>query len=57
MQNYAKTLELIQLNNEIAKRTFEVAIQSPFPLPVIPAANDQDPAWQPLLEYPEPAPK
>ena len=55
MMNYAKTLEIINLQHEIARREFETAINSPFEYPIV-VSNPQPSDWQPLLEYPEPPP-
>jgi len=59
MQNYAKTLEIIRIQNEAARRVFETAIQSPFSYPVTqvatvsPVSPGSGCEWQPLLDYPE----
>lgn len=51
MQNYEKALEIINLQNEIARREFETAVNSPFALPaVLPESHVSE--WQPLLDYP-----
>jgi hypothetical protein len=53
MTNYARTLEIINLQHEIARREFETAINSPFSYPAAGSENEIS-EWQPLLEYPEP---
>jgi hypothetical protein len=53
MQNYAKALEIINLQSEISRREFYTAVNSPFGFPVAPAANSTSSDWQPLLDYPE----
>jgi hypothetical protein len=56
MQNYEKTLEIIRLQNEISRREFETAVNSPFGFSVTPLGGNVS-EWQPLLEYPEPLPE
>jgi len=52
MQNYEKALEIINLQNEIARREFETAVSSsPFTLPAV-APESHVSEWQPLLDYP-----
>jgi hypothetical protein len=50
MQNFDKTLEIINLRNQVVLREFETAVNSPFAFPVAPESNN--PEWQPLLDYP-----
>jgi hypothetical protein len=51
MENYAKALEIINLQNEIARREFDAAISSPFAYPALPSSGTVS-EWQPLLDFP-----
>jgi hypothetical protein len=56
MENYAKTLEIINLQHEVARREFDAAIRSPFEYPAAPPSSGAVSEWQPLLDFPNQPP-
>lgn len=54
MTNYEKTLELINLQNEIVRRNLETVANSPFELTSVSNETVAISEWQPIIEYPEP---